>query len=150
MPIKQSIESDLKTALLSGEKDTATVLRGLKSTILNAEIAQGKRQEGLSDEEVTTLLAKEVKSRVESAQMYEQGGSPDRAAKEMSEKSLIERYLPSQLDDSELESVIQQAIQATNSTSMADMGKVIGTVKTQVKGQADGARIAGMVKRLLG
>ena len=150
MPIKQSIEQDLKTALLSGDKETATILRGLKSVILNAEILHGKRDTGLSEEEVTAILAKEVKLRIESAQLYEQGGSPDRAQKELAEKATIEQYLPPQLSDEALLAVIQDAINETGATSMADMGKVIGAVKAKVKGQADGSRVAVMTKEQLG
>ncbi len=149
MPIKQSIEKDLKTALLSGDKEKATVLRGLKSVILNAEISQNKRDTCLDDETITTLLSKEVKSRIESAELYSQGGSPDRAQKELAEKNIIESYLPAQLSDQELLNFIVEAVAQTQATSMADMGKVIGLVKSQVGGQADGSRIARLVKEQL-
>ncbi|MET0779310.1 MAG: GatB/YqeY domain-containing protein, partial [Candidatus Saccharimonadales bacterium] len=88
--LKQRIDQDLKVALLGGNKVLATTLRGLKSVILYAEVAKGVRDEGLGDDEIITLLAKEAKKRQESADLYEQGGSPERARLELDEKTVIE------------------------------------------------------------
>ena len=146
MTIKQRIDSDLKVALLAGEKDRVTTLRGLKSAILNAEISANARETGLSDEALTQLLTKEVKKRTESAEMYIQGGSPERADKELQEKTIITAYLPAQLGDEELSTIIEQVISELKPEGVKDMGKVIGAVKARVAGQADNARIAGTVK----
>src|SRR6185369_11783185 len=97
--LKVRIDQDLKTALLAGDKTLATTLRGLKSAILYVEVAKGVRDEGLSDEEIVTLLAKEAKKRQESADLYVQGGSQERADAELAEKKAIEVYLPQQLSD---------------------------------------------------
>lgn len=149
MSIKEQIDQDLKQALLSGDKDTATVLRGLKSSILNVEIEKGLRDQGLADPEVTSLLAKEAKKRQESADMYSQGGRAELADKEQSEKKIIEKYLPQQLGDDELNAIIDQAIKDTGASGPQAMGQVIGAVKAKTAGQADGGRIAQMVKAKL-
>ncbi len=144
--LKQQIEIDLKQALLSGDKDRATTLRGLKSVILYAEVAQGIRDTGLPDDEVTILLAKEVKKRQESAELFRKGGAEDRAAKELAEKAIIEAYLPKQLTNEELSQIIDAAIAETGADSPQAMGRVIGLVKQKTAGQADGSRIATAVK----
>lgn len=146
MTIKESIESDLKIALLAGEKDKITTLRGLKSVILYAEIANNVRDKGLDDEQVMQLLNKEVKKRLESAEMYIQGGSKERADKELAEKLIITNYLPAQMSDDELSVLVDQALIDTKATGMQDMGKVIALVKERSGGQADGGRIASVVK----
>ena len=147
--LKQRIEQDLKQALLAGDKHRATTLRGLKSVILYAEVEKGLRETGLDDEAITALLAKEAKKRQESIDLYKQGGAEDRAAAEQTEKTIIEGYLPSQLSDEELSGVIDGIIAGVQTSGPSAMGQIIGLVKQQVSGRADGARIAGMVKQKL-
>jgi uncharacterized protein YqeY len=147
--LKARIDQDLKTALLGGDKVLATTLRGLKSVILYAEVAQGVREQGLSDEQVVILLSKEAKKRQESADLYTQGGSQERADAELAEKKVIESYLPTQLSDEELSEVIHQTIQVLAASGPSAMGQVIGAVKQKTAGQADGARIAQLVKQYL-
>jgi uncharacterized protein YqeY len=147
--LKQQLEQDLKTALLAGDKDRALILRGLKSVILYDEVAKGVRDEGLPDDEILALFAKEVKKRQESADLYRQGGYEDRASAELAEKAIIETYLPQQLSDEELIAVIDAAVSETGLSGMQAMGQVIGLVKQKVGSQADGARIAKLVKERL-
>ena len=149
MSIKQQFEQDLKTAMLGGDKKAVSVLRGLKGAVLNVEIEKGSREAGLKDDEVITVLAKEAKKRQESADMYATGDSPDRAAAELEEKAIIERYLPQQLSDGELEALIDEVIAATGASGPQAMGQVIGAVKAKSAGQADGGRIASLVKEKL-
>jgi len=149
MSIKEQIDADLKTAMLAGDKVLTTTLRGLKAAILNVEISDGKRDSGLTDEEVTSILGKEAKKRQESADMYTQGASADKAAAEMLEKQVIEKYLPTQVDDEALKNLVEAAITETGAASMQDMGKVIGLVKSRAGATADGGRIAGMIKERL-
>jgi uncharacterized protein YqeY len=149
MSLKEQIDADLKTALLAGDKQTATVLRGLKSTILNVEIEKGNRDQGLADTEVMVVLTKQAKQRQESADMYTQGNSPDRAKAELEEKAIIEKYLPKQMEDAELATIIGKVIIDTGAAGPQAMGQVIGAVKAQTAGQADGGRIAQMVKEKL-
>lgn len=149
MTIKQRIEQDLKQALLGGDKQRAIVLRGVKSTILNAEIASGEREKGLSDDKVIDLLKKELKSRDESANLYSQGGNQEKADQELAEKKLIEQYLPEQMSDEELIVLIEKTIQETGANSPQQMGQVIAGVKQKAGGSADGARIAQIAKEKL-
>lgn len=147
--LKQQIEQDLKAALLAGEKDRATTLRGLKSVILYAEVAKGIRDTGLPDDEIIALFVREAKKRQESADLYTKGGAPERAAAELAEKEIIELYLPKQLPEDELIKIIDEAIAGVEATGSAAMGQVIGQVKQKTAGQADGARIAQLVKERL-
>jgi uncharacterized protein len=147
--LKQQLEKDLKTALLAGDKDKATVLRSLKSVILYAEVAEGTREQGLSDEAIITLFAKEVKKRQESADLYRKGDNEQRAAAELSEKEIIETYLPQQLSEEELVHSIEAVIADLGASGPQAMGQVIGAVKQKVGARADGARIAQLVKERL-
>ena len=147
--IEQQIEQDLKTALLAGESQKVTTLRGLKSVLLNEKVAKGKRESGLTDEEVLPLLAKEAKKRQESADLYVQGGDQVRADAELAEKSIIEVYLPAQLSEAEIAAVVDEVISETGATSPQQMGQVIGAVRAKTAGTADGAVIAKLVKEKL-
>ena len=147
--LKQLIEQDLKTALLAGDKVSATTLRGLKSVILNAEIASGNRGSGLGDQETISLLAKEAKMRQESADLYIQGNEQSRANAELKEKSLIEKYLPKQLSDEELKIIVDAAAQEKGINDMKQMGQLIGAVKEKAGASADGSTIARLVKEKL-
>ncbi len=149
MSIKQQIDADLKAALLGGDKALALVLRGLKSSILNVEIAQNKRDEGLDDGTVIQILGKEAKSRQESADLYEQGGDNNRRDQELAEKAIIQGYLPQQLSDDELQALVAKAVETIGKDDPAAMGKIIGQVKAASAGQAEGARIAAAVKEAL-
>lgn len=147
--IKQKLEQDVKSALLKGDKDRATTLRGLKSVILYAEVAMGKRDEGLADSDILSLFAKEAKKRQESADLYVRGGNQAAADKELAEKKLIEEYLPQQLTDDQLRAIIEEVVSDLTEFSPQVMGQVIGQVKQKTEGQADGSRIAALVKERL-
>ena len=149
MPLKQQLEQDIKQALLGGDKDRALTLRGLKSVILYAEVAQGKRDEGLADDQILILFAKEAKKRQESADLYVKGGSSDRAEHELAEKAIIETYLPQQMSDDDLHAIVNEVVAALGATGPQAMGQAISQVKTKVEGRADGARIAQFVKERL-
>ncbi len=146
MSIKEQLDADLKTALLGGDKATAETLRGLKSAILYEEVATNMREQGLDDEKVVSLFKREAKRRDESAALYDQGGSKERADKERAEKVLIEKYLPAQMDESQLQEVVDEVVASMPDVTMQQMGQVIGAVKAKVGAQADGAMIAQLVK----
>ena len=147
--IKDSINQDLKQALLARDAATALVLRGLKGSILNAEIAAGSRDQGLDDEAVTALLQKEAKKRQESADLYMQGGDSERANAELVEKKIIEQYLPAQMSEADIRTLVQAEVTKLEDRSPRAMGQVIAAVKTQTKGAADGSLIARIVKEEL-
>ena len=149
MKLEERLEQDIKAALLSGDKVKATTLRGLKATILNAKVNAGKRDSGLTDDEVLAIFTKQSKQRQESADMYIQGGAQDKADVELAEKALIDEYLPAQLSEDEISKAIDEAIAATGASSPADMGKVIGQVKGKLGASADGSVIAKLAKEKL-
>ena len=149
MSVKEQIDADLKTAMLAGEKTLVTTLRGLKSAILYAEVAENKRDEGLAEDSVITLLQKEAKKRQESADLFKQGGNLEKQAAELVEKTVIEKYLPAQLSEEEITKMVEETIAATGAQGMQSMGQVIGAVKDKAGPAADGSVIARIVKEKL-
>lgn len=150
MPLRQQLDDDVKAALLGGDSLRVETLRGLKSVILYADVAAKKRDDGgISDDEILGLFAKEVKKRQESADLYVQGGSQERADKELTEKTIIESYLPAQLSEAELGAIIDSVIAEQSAEGMQAMGKVIGAVKAKAGNTADGSMIAKLVKERL-
>lgn len=147
--LESRIEQDLKAALLAGDKAKVTTLRVLKSALLNVKVAEGKRETGLTDSEVITVLSKEAKKRQESADFYVQGGSQERADAELAEKALIETYLPVQLSEDEVSKIVDATIAEMGATDMTVMGQVIGAVRQKTQGTADGSVIARLVKEKL-
>jgi uncharacterized protein YqeY len=149
MALKQRITDDLKAALLGGDRFVADTLRNLKAAILNEEVAQNKRDEGLDDTEVEQIIAREVKKRNESIKLYTQGGREDLAENEQKEINVISGYLPEQLSEDEVRAIVEAAVAQLGAAGMADMGKVIGVVKSKVGNTADGAVVAKLVKESL-
>jgi uncharacterized protein YqeY len=147
--IKQQIDADLKIAMLAKDAERLSVLRGIKTAVLYEEVARNVRDIGLSDPEVTVILQREAKKRQESADLYTQGGSQIRAEKELSEKKVIEAYLPVQLTDAELKEIIETAITSLGDDTPAAMGRIIGAVKAKAGGAAEGAVVARLVKERL-
>jgi len=145
MGLKQQIDTDLKTAMLAGDKTLVITLRGLKSVILYEEVAKNARENGLSDNEITQLLAKEAKKRQESADLFFKGGDKVRQKAELDEKAIIENYLPKQLTEPEIIKLIDEAM-AKLGNSSKNMGQIIGQVKQTAGASADGAIIARLVK----
>lgn len=148
--IRKQLDDDIKAAMIAGDKLRVETLRGLKTVILYADVATKTRDTGgIDDDAITALLAKEAKKRQESADLYVQGGSQDRADKELLEKKIIEEYLPEQLSDEELGAMVDDAMAATGASEAKDMGKVIGLVKAKAGNKADGAAIAKLVAERL-
>src|SRR5215207_8102475 len=129
--LEQQIEQDIKTAQLAGDKLRLTTLRGLKAALLNVKVATGKRESGLTDEEVLPLLSKQSKQRQESADMYVQGGDQVRADAELAEKAIIDAYLPEQLGEAQIAGMIDEVISQTGAAGPQAMGQVIGQVKSK-------------------
>ena len=144
--LEQKLEQDIKAALLAGNAEKVSTLRGIKSVLLNEKVAKGKRETGLTDDEVLPLLSKEAKKRQESADLYVQGGDQARADKELAEKAIIEEYLPAQASEDEIAKVVDEAIAQTGAQGQAGMGQVIGQVKQKLGASADGAVIARIAK----
>lgn len=149
MALKSQIETDLKTALLGGDRFSAEVLRGLKAVILDEEVKQGKRDEGLDDETIEKLIVREVKKRLDSATQYEAAGRPELVEAERAESKVIEGYLPEQTSEEDIKKVIDETIAAMGVSGPAAMGQVIGAVKGKLGNAADGGTIARLVKESL-
>jgi uncharacterized protein len=149
MELKNKINEDLKKAMLAHQPEVVSVLRGIKSVILEEEIKQGVREEGLDDDSIIKLLQKESKKRSDSADIYQKAGEEARASAEMSEKAIIEGYLPTQISDEELTLAVEEAVKETGATTMRDMGVVIKLVQAKTNNGADNSRIAGAVKGVL-
>ncbi len=146
--IKKQIEDDLKSALLGGDKELATTLRTIKSVILDAEVNSGRREEGLPDEEIITLLIKESKKRQDAAKIYKDANDDVRSSKELGEASVIAKYLPKMMDEAEITSVVKEVIGGMGKgVGVQQMGQIIGQVKAKTGALADGATVARIVSQ---
>ena len=129
MALKQRIESDMKAALLGGDRFVGETLRNLKAAILNEEVAQGKRDTGLDDADIEKVIAREVKKRNESATLYEQNDRTAQAADERREAEILSAYLPQQLSEAEVKAIVDAKIAELGATDAKMMGQVIGAKK---------------------
>ena len=146
--LKARIAEEMKAALLGRHRFRGDVLRNLKAAILNEEVALGKRDEGLSDAEVEKVVAREVKKRKESAELYRANGRAELAEPEEKEAVILQEFLPKQLSEDEIRAMVEAAVADLGAT-MQQMGQVIGAVKAKVGNAADGALIAKITKETL-
>lgn len=149
MALKERLNDDLKAAMLSGNRFASDTLRGLKAAILNEEVATGKRDDGLDDEAIEKVIAREVKKRTESAKLYRDNGRDDLAEPEEQEIEVLQQYLPEQLGEAEVVALASDVIASMGDVSMQQMGQVISAVKAKAGNAADGALIARVVKEKL-
>ena len=147
MSLKNKITDDMKTAMKAGDKDRLKVVRMILAAVKQVEV--DTRTE-LDDAAVLGVLEKMVKQRRDSVEQFRQGGRDDLADNELAEITVLEAYLPEQLDEAEIDALIDEAIQATGASSMRDMGKVMGVIKSKAAGRADMGMIGGKVKARLG
>lgn len=152
MDLRERINTALKEAMKAREADRLSTLRLINAAIKDRDIAA--RMEGddalVTDDAITALLGKMVKQRQESAKVYEQGGRPELAAKEIAEIGVIEEFLPRQLDEAEVAAAIDAAIAEAEATSLRDMGKVMAVLKGKYTGQMDFGKVGGLLKTRLG
>jgi uncharacterized protein len=148
MALEQQIMAEMKEPMKA--KDEAA-LRGLRA--IKAEIIKAKTEPGAGGEidEATEqkFLQKMMKQRRDSLEIFEKQGRADLAIKEKEEMAIIERFLPKQLGEAEIKTIVQEIITATGATTAADMGKVMGVASKQLAGIADGKTISNIVKELL-
>ncbi len=149
MSLKQTIDGDIKKAMLAKEKDELRALRAIKSMILLAETETGAKEE-LEEADELKLLSKAVKQRKESAETYKVQGREDLATVEDGEIEVINRYLPKMLTEAELEAEVDAIMRETGASGMKDMGKVMGIASQKLAGKADGKAISVLVKSKLG
>lgn len=146
MSLLQQLDQDMKEALKNKEKTRLAVIRMLKAALKNEEI---KLNKALSEDDILTVLSREMKQRKEALEEFIKAGRDDLIEKQKEELAVIEAYLPEQLSEDELRQLITQTITEVGATSKADMGKVMGAVMPKVKGRADGALVNRIVQEHL-
>ena len=143
--LKEQINADLKTAMLARNAFKTTVLRGLKASILDEEVKLGKREDGLDNSEIETLVAREVKKRKEAANLLD----AERAENELKEAEILSKYLPEMASEEEIRAAVKDEISTMGEVSIKQMGTIIGKMKAKFGNSTDGAVLAKMVKEEL-
>ena len=146
MSLKAQIQSDMKTALKGGEKERLSVIRMLLAAIQTREIDE--RAE-LGDNDVLQVIEKLIKQRKDSAKQFADAGRDDRAAQESAEAEMLQAYMPEQLSEAELTSMVDSVIEASGASGMQDMGKVMAALRDQAQGRADMGSLSALVKSRL-
>lgn len=146
MSLKEKLQEDWKCALKSREKFKANVISMAKAAILQVEKTDGVK---LNDEQIVEVLAKEVKQRREALVEFEKGNRQDLVDKANDEIKILMNYLPQQLTEDEIKSVINDAAASIGANNMKDMGKLMGAVVPKTKGRADGTLVSKLVKEFL-
>lgn len=150
MSLKDQLADDLKAALRAKDEARLRTIRSLRAALLEKEIAE--RQGGvahLTPEQELAVVQKQAKQRRDAIEQFQAAGRDDLVAKEQAELTILETYLPQQLDEADLRKVLQALIATTGVTSLKEMGKVMGPAMQQLRGQADGKRIQELVRALL-
>lgn len=148
MNLFDQVSNDIKSAMLAKDKVRLEALRGIKKEFLEAKTAKGADGE-LTDDMAMKILAKMVKQRKESAQIYTEQNRPDLAEPELAEAAVIETYLPKQMNEEELTEALKAIIAQVGATTPQEMGKVMEVATKQLAGRADGRAISAKVKELL-
>lgn len=146
--LKSTLRADLYTSMREHDAVRTATLRMALTAVTNEEVS-GTAARELSDDEVLKVLAKEAKKRREAAEEYIEANRPELAAKERAELAFLEAYLPAQLSDAELQSLVAQAIGETGASGMTQMGLVMKAAAALVAGRAEGGRVAAIVKSAL-
>ncbi len=149
MNLLEKIDSDLKEAMKARHTFEVATLRMLKSALKYAALEKGGAATTLTDEDVLLLLRKQIKQREDSSRSFEQGGRLELAEKEKREIALIRHYLPQELSEEELASLIQEALEEVGATSKAQMGAVMKVAQAKIAGRADGRTVSTILQRLL-
>ena len=147
MTLKERITDDMKTAMRAGEKDRLATIRLVLAAVKQIEVDE---RIVLDEARMIAVLEKMVKQRKESIAQFESGGRADLVAKENAELAVIQTYLPAQLSEPELDALIAEAIASTGATTIKDMGKVMGVVKSKAAGRADMGAVGARIKQKLG
>ena len=150
MSLKQQIESKLNEALKAKDKNTYPTLRLVVSAIKDAEIAgRSKGQKEVADSEVTAILKKMIKQRNESCEVYRKAGRNELLESETKEIEVISIFLPKQLSEEETKKICQETVKNVGATSMKDMGKVMGALKSKHADTIDFSKVSSIIKELL-
>ena len=148
MSLQSKIMDVMKDAMRSKDTVALEALRAIKSELLLAQTATGSKEE-ISEADEIKILQKLVKMRKDSAEIYKTQNRPDLAEPELAQITVIEQFLPAQLSEAEVESIVSKIIAETGASGIASMGKVMGLASAQIGGQAEGKTISAIVKKLL-
>lgn len=146
LSLKKRIIDDMKSAMRAKNKERLMTIRLVLAVIKQQEV---DTQEAVDDQAVLAILDKQVKQRRDSIAQYDKAGRDDLADQERKEMVILQEYLPEQLTDSEIDALIQQALDTTGASAMSDMGKVMGFITPKAKGRADMGKISGLIKSRL-
>jgi len=148
MSLSTQIMEHIKDAMRAKDTVALEALRSIKSELLLAQTASGSKEEITEDDEIK-LLQRLVKTRKESAKIYTEQNRPDLAEPELAQVAVIEKFLPAQLSEAEVEAVVAKIIAETSASGIASMGKVMGLASAKLGGAAEGKTISAIVKKLL-
>lgn len=145
--LNTQIHADMVAALKAGRADELSVIRMLISAINNAQI--DKQDQGLTDEDIVSIIQKQVKQRNEAIGLYQQGGREELAAKERAEVEILSRYLPQQISADEINKAVADIISKMPDQDKNNFGLVMRAVMAELKGKADGSVVSEAVKSVL-
>ncbi len=148
MSLSVKIMEEMKNAMRSKDTIALEALRAIKSELLLAQTATGTKEDITEDEEIK-ILQRLVKMRKDSAGIFTTQNRPDLAEPELAQIAVIEKFLPAQLSEEEVEAIVAKIINETGAAGIASMGKVMGLASAQIGGQAEGKTISAIVKKLL-
>jgi uncharacterized protein YqeY len=148
MSLQTQIMDVMKDAMRSKDTVALEALRAIKSELLLAQTSTGSKEE-ISEADEIKILQKLVKMRKDSAEIYTTQNRPDLAEPELAQIAVIEKFLPAQLSEAEVEAIVSKIIAETGASGIASMGKVMGLASAQIGGQAEGKTISAIVKKLL-
>ena len=150
MPLKKQIEDKLNEALKAKDKNVYPTLRLIVSAIKDAEIAgRSKGQKEIKDSDITGILKKMIKQRNESCEVYKKAGRIELLESETKEINVINTFLPKQLSEEETKKICEEAVKSVGASSMKDMGKVMGELKSKYSDTLDFSKVSGIIKGLL-
>jgi len=149
--LRERLNNALKKAMLAKEQCATATLRLILAALKDRDIAaRSKGQtDGIDEDEILSMLQTMIKQRRESIEMYTKGGRPELAQQEADEIEVIERFLPEQMNDAEIEAAIRQTIESVGASGLKEMGKVMAALREQYAGQMDFAKAGKVAKQLL-
>jgi len=147
--LRDDINNALKAAMKAQDARKVSTLRMVNSTIKNADIEARTTGKTLGDDELNAVLAKMIKQRQESVELYDKGGRADLAGAEREEIAIISSFMPKQLSDDEIKAAVAEAVKETGAASVKDMGKVMAALKARYTGKMDFAKAGGLMKAQL-
>jgi uncharacterized protein YqeY len=145
MSLKDRIANDFKSSMLAGDKFASNTLSTLKASILNEEISSGKRETGLADSEIESVVAREIKKRHESIDLYKSAGRDELALDEQNEIDLINKYLPEQISQEDLEKEVRDGVEKYESDKNS-FGLIMKDLKAKLGSKVDSARLVKTIK----